>query len=333
MARKSAVRRKRQFQVLTALLVLAVIVVFGRDVLRAAHDSRSARESRNTSFATLATAIISSSSSLDHDTISLLDSAPSMSRSTLLTSWTELEKRARDVLQSAEHAREPSIETGINEKLTSVMTLRIAAWETIRQSVEGPLGVPGVTTPPSGVLNQAVANLQTANTAWERAHGALRHRPGHVRLPLGAWTLPTLDVPGLVHAAITTLALRPNAIVAINAVSMNPQPLPSGSAGATALVLLPTSSVELGVSVRNSSTTDTTITVHATLTPTNRLGKVVTLSATSSLRASSNTAVLFSEVPITPGERAILRVWVSGAAPTSKGAANRIYTVKVASAG
>ncbi len=329
MASRSELRRRRQLRLLVVVIIVATLGTFARDVIRAAHDSQSARASRNTTFGTLARHLLLEGAALDHDTLVTLQQATTLSRSDFLDAWAQLEVRARQVTLDAARLRVPAVDRQLNGLLGDVMTQRITSWEVIRNSVLTPLGIG--TTPSSTVsLTSALATITATNAQWSAAHGRLHREPGHVRLPVNEWTLPANDVTGLIATALQQVRLRPSATVSINAVSIDPQPLPSDAAQ---LVLLARDQIAVGVSLRNLSSTDATVTVHLVLAPERNSGAPVSKSMNVFLPKQSNAAVLFDSIAIRASEHGAFRIWVTGARPNTPGSASRFYTFKVASAG
>jgi hypothetical protein len=328
-ATRSELRRRRQLRILVVLIAALVLGTFARDVLHAAHDSESARASRNTTFGTLARQLLRESASLDHDTLVTLQGATTLSRGEFVDAWAQLEVRARQVALDAARLRLPPVDGQVNRVLADVMAQRIASWEVIRNAATEPLVV---ATNESSLtsLTTALAAITRTNEEWRAAHQRLRHKPGRVRLPLREWKLSGNDVPGLIATVVQQVRLRTQATVSINAVSVDPQPLPSSAAQ---LVLLARDQVSLGVSLRNDSSSATTVTVHLVLTPAQHSGIAVTKSTAVVLPKQSNAAVLFNSVAIRASEHGVLRIWVTGARPSSPGSASRVYTFKVASAG
>ena len=329
MATRSELRRRRQFRTLIALVVVLVVGVFARDVMRAAHDSESARESRNTTFGTLARQLLREGAMLDHDTLATLQGATSLSRSDFVDAWAQLEIRARQVTLDAARLRVPAVDGRVNSVLADVMAQRVSSWEVIRNAATKPLGV-ATSAKPSVSLSSALATIARPNDEWRDAHRRLLRKPGHVRLPMNEWTLPANDVNALVATVVQQVRLRTEATVSMNAVLIDPQPLPSRAAQ---LVLLARDQMSVGVSLRNDSSSDAKVTVHLALAPEQRSGVPVTKSITVILAKQSNTAVLFDSVAIRASEHGVLRIWVTGAQPSSPGSASRFYTFKVASAG
>ncbi len=329
MASRGELRRRRQLRVLIVVIAVATLGTFARDVINAAHNSQSARASRNTTFGTLASQLLREGAALDHDTLVTLQRATTMSRSDFVDAWDQLEVRARQVGLDTARLQVPTVDRQLNVVLADIMIQRVSSWEVIRHYVTAPLGV-GTAQTTTVPLVSALATIARTNAQWSAAHGRLHREPGHVRLPVSEWTLPANDVTGLIATALQQVRLRASATVSINAVSIDPQPLPSNAAQ---LVLLAREQISVGVSLRNLSSTDTTVTVHLALAPDQKSGVPVSKSITVVLPKQSNAAVLFDSVAIKASERGVFRIWVTGARPNSPGSASRFYTFKVASAG
>ncbi len=329
MASRSELRRRRQRRLLSVVLLVIIAFTFVRDVIHAAHDSVSARSSRNTTFGALANVVLHESNRLDRDTMYVLKHAGTTSRDDFVNQWSQLEVRARQLSLDAARLTEPPVDRGVNERLVSVMATRVTCWEQIRSLVAAPLELAPV-QPATQSLQATQGAIASSNATWRAVRGRLRHEPGRVRLVASRWRLADPVVVNYINTALGQVRLHAAPTVAINTLSVDPQPLPSQTAQ---LVLLSRDQFNLGVSMRNRSSSDATVTVHLLLSPEGGSGDAVQRSQTIALARHSNAAVLFDAVPIRASEHGMFRVWVTGARPTSPGLASRILTFKVASAG
>ena len=324
MANRSTVRRRRRFLVLTSVLLVVLVTVFVRDVLQAARESETNRRALNRSFAVLVNANLHEQDALDADTLALLHSARSLSRSELETTLATLHQRVTRISQSASQLTSPRIAGDLNDHFAQLTNARVAAWNDIVAVLETSLRITDHARPPAGSVRSAAQRIQATNSTWETLRGRLRSEPGSVRLNPSLWGLGTLVERDVTRVA-TLANLQPLSAAAISAIAIDPQPLPSRSAQ---IVLLPKTSIGIGVSVRNTGRVTSTLTISVSTRW--RRESPLTVSARRTLSAGTSVAVVFPEIPTYPGMRGTLSVRVTGAAPAYPGATTRQYSVKVA---
>lgn len=324
MAKRATVRRRRRFLALTAVVVVSLTTLFIRDVLQAAHDSKSNQVSLNRSFVVLANASLREQDTIDAATVDALTHARNLSRAELATSLNDLSQRMNRVAENARIVLSPTVGDNTNVRFVELTLQRVTAWRTVRDAIEAPLHLHHRRAPSTTELRAALAAIQASNSQWTQLRYALAKKPGRCVMRASAWSLGAVA-----EREITALArfdnLRPLAAVAIGAIAIDPQPLPSRSAQ---IVLLPKTEVGIGISVRNVGRS--TVTVDVTVSTRWRRGEPASMSARRTIPAGHSSAVIFSSVPTYPGVRGTLTIHVGGAPPAWRGAATREYSVKVA---
>jgi hypothetical protein len=118
--------------------------------------------------------------------------------------------------------------------------------------------------------------------------------------------------------------------VGIVAVSVNPAPLPAMKGE---LLLPPTRSVRLGVSVKNASYDDQPISITYVLTPNNRLGISQRQTMNYTLGPLQSYAFVPNLLSVVASEHATLTISVGGAPSGPAMSRLRRYTVVVSSSG
>lgn len=309
---------------MTIALVATLTGLFVRDVLQAAHESKFNQSTLNRSFSVLANASVREQNDIDASTVALLTQARTMARSEFISRLSDLSHRMDRVAENARLLETPKIVRAINERFISVTLNRVAAWYTVRDAIEGPLHLTDRPTPAVPEVQRALELMRISNSQWSKLRRALRNEPGRCILRKSSWSLSTFS-SRTVLAVATLPNLRPFSAVAIGAIAIDPQPLPSRSAQ---IVLLPKTEVGVGVTVRNVGRTPVSIVISVSTKW--RHGDPLTVRSRRTVPAGTATAVIFPAVPVYPGMRGSLTIHVSGAPPAWRGAATREYSVKVA---
>jgi len=323
-AKRATVRRRRRFLILTVVLVATLATLFVRDVLNAAHDSKTNQYTLNRSFSVLANSSMEEQDAVDAATMTLLSQARSMTRSEFKATLTNLTQRVDRIAENARMLESPTIVRNVNHRLIELTMNRVAAWRTVRDALEGPLRLIDRPTPSVTELRHALELIRASNDQWATLRFALRHQPGRSVMRASTWSLAiTTDQSFSSVASLPNLA--PFSAVAIGAIAVDPQPLPSRSAQ---IVLLPKTEVGIGVTVRNVGRSKASVVISVSMRW--RHADTSTVSTRRTIPAGTSTAVIFPAVPTYPGMRGTLTVHVGAAAPGFRGAATREYSVKVA---
>lgn len=247
-----------------------------------------------------------------------------MTRTEFATTIKNLSQRVDRVAESAAVLTSPTTAHGVSERFVLLTNTRVSAWRTLRDALQRPLRLTDGTAPTSGEVRSALAEIRSSNDQWRHLRLQLKNEPGHRVLHRSSWTSGTLSEQSL-SSVVTLTNLWPFSAVAIGAIAIDPQPLPSRSAQ---IVLLPKTEVGIGVTVRNVGRS--TASVAVSISTRWRRGAPTSMVLRRTIPAGTATAVIFPAVPTYPGMRGNLTVRVTGAAPAWRGAAIREYTVKVA---
>ncbi len=308
-----------------ALFIATLLVlVFARDVTRAAHDVPAAQASSNQSFAALANALVGEENQIDASLTTVLGHHDGLTRAQLFTSLTMLRNTIASIPAQAQQLRSPMIVDGLNTKLATWAVDRAQAYEAVIKQVATALSLPW---PRGRLLSLASADRILASTTreWNQRNGALLSLPGSSSLN------PFTNFSGLLGVADISrqLALSPRLTlhrsISIAAVAIAPAPFPAPPGQ---LEFVATNSISLGVSVLNGSFSSQPVTLDAVLTSTT--GHVITMQRQGVLGPNDAFAFAGLNFAVRPGEHATLRLRVLGAPATRGKSVDRTYQVVIA---
>jgi len=233
-----------------ALVATLLILVFARDISRAAHNANAPRRSENLSFAAAANALLTNENHFDQRLAYLLSNGASLSRPIFTARLTQLDNALAGWLSVARQLRRPHLAHDVNAVLYNSTTSRVAAYETLLAQITSTLQLPW--RPATTFVGDPAAaqTLTTSASAWNQARFSLAREPGRARLDaLSNETATKFSTSGLTAlAGSTSLALVRS--VTISALSVRPAALPAGPG---IMLLPPVTSVHLGVSVTNQA--------------------------------------------------------------------------------
>ena len=324
MAKRATVRRRRRFLILSVVLFASITTLFVRDVLGAAHDSKSNQYTLNRSFAVLVNSSMAEQDAVDATTMSLLSQARSVSRSEFKTTLMNLSQRVDRIAENAGMLASPAIVRNANKRFIELTSNRVTAWRTIRNALASPLGLIDRPAPSIAEVRHALELIRVSNDQWATLRFALRHQPGHPVMRASTWSLAT-TTDKTFSSVVSLPQLTPYSAVAIGAIAIDPQPLPSRSAQ---IVLLPKTEIGIGVTIRNVGRSKVSAVISVSMRWRHADPSAVRMRR--AIPAGTSVAVIVPAVPTYPGMRGTLTVHVSGAAPAFRGAATREYSVKVA---
>lgn len=333
MASTRAQRRRRYALWSLALAVVFLGSLFARDVSRSAHGAVSPRRSENRDFAALANALISQENSFDQRFSYLVTHGENLSRPIFYSRLTQLEAQLPTLSTESELASSPSLAHHVNNSLDTLTGVRVEDYATLLSSVASSLSLPWTSSTGSGApstVANAQASLVSTTGAWDVDRFALVREPGRVSLPATTDLMGTLDVSG----ALSTLANSPSLAVTrgigITAILINPAPLPAPSGE---LLLPPSSSMRLGVTVTNASFVLQRVAFSYTFVQTNGARTSQSQTMTVTLGPLGSYAFVPKLVTVTSGERAALTLDVSGAPAGPSMTTSRHYLVIVSPSG
>lgn len=268
MARTRAQRRRRTLIITVALVATLLVLLFARDVSRAAHGAITARRSENRSFGALANTLIAKENNFDGRLDRLLSQGASLRRYVFAARLDQLGGALPGWITAADQLRRPKLAHGVSESLYELTLERADAYETLLSEVAHALTLPwnddGVSTIPS-----PAPTLIATSERWNMERFALVKEPGTVRLAAtstqSAHYVQASGFGSLVHSANLHLVRA----ISLAAVRVKPAPLP---AKAGVWLLPPVTSVHLGVSVMNEGFDLQPVTLTIQVTPLNRRG-------------------------------------------------------------
>lgn len=329
MARPRAQRRRVSIGVLIALVITLLVLVFARDVSRAAHGATTVRRSEDLSFGALANALLTSENRDDARLAYLLVHGGGLSRPVVAA---RLDQIALDVAAwSGEGQRlsQPRLAHGVNDELNDLTQTRADATLDLIGEVDHALRLP--LAPGAHVVAGDPADVLRATArAWNRDRFALVHEPGRVRL-----LALSAAAPSAVRAGdLVTLSRSPTLAlvraIGIAAVRVVPAPLP---ARAGTLLEPPVDRVTIGVSVENLAYADQPVTLALSVTPLNGRGEASSQHARATLAPLGAWAFALAPVVTAPSERARVVVRIGGARAGAALPVTETYTLVLSPSG
>ena len=330
MARSRAQRRRVSLGVLTVLVATFLVLVFARDVSRAAHNATTARRSEDLSFAALANALLASENQVDARLAYLLAHGSGLSRPVLGARLDQLAQVVASWPGEGRRLRSPHVAHDVNVQIDDLTQTRAAATMALIGSIERALALPLAPGTDVTVATNPADALRATSLLWNRDRFALVREPGHARL-----LATSAQTPGAVAAGGLTALERSRRLalvraVGIAAVRVVPAPLP---APAGTLVVPPVSRVTIDVSVANLADAVQPVVVTLSVTPLNGRGSPSTQRARATLAPLGGWAFSLAPFVTAPSERARVVVRVAGARAGSSLPTQRTYTLVLSPSG
>jgi len=316
-----------------ALAVTLVVLVFARDIGRSAHGAISPRRSENRSFAVLANALLSQENAFDRRLAYLLTNGQSLSRPVFAARLDQLAGQLPLWQTQAVQLRRPRLAHDVNDVVTQTTEQRIDDYQALLAGVASSLGLPWSSPPSSPVTltaGAAQASLVATSKQWNEARWGLVREPGRVSLLAISDSSALMNLPGALSALELSSSLAVTRGIGIAAISVTPAPLP---APAGELLLPPTASVRLGVTVSDTSYVNQPVSISYVLTPTNRLGVSERQTMTVTLGPLQSYAFVMKHLSTVASEHATLTVTLGGAASGPQMSRERRYSVVVSPSG
>lgn len=301
-----------------ALAVTLVVLLFARDVSRAAHNATTTRRSENRSFAALANNLIEGENLLDGRLRSLLANGAGLTRPVFAARLDQLDQQLPGWSDEAALVRSPRLAHDVNDELANLTDQRVADYQALIYQVASRLSLPGVSRPAAAVTDPATALLTTAEQ-WNRDRFALVKEPGAVRLDALTSSAASFVASGGLTRIESSTSLRLVRAISIAAIRVSPAPLP---AKAGELLLPPATSMRVGVSILNASYDRQPVSVSVRVTPLNGLGKPFVATERFTLQPLGAYGFTLTGITTAPSERASLVVVATGA-PAAKGRVTR----------
>jgi hypothetical protein len=317
-ARTRAQRRRRTLLITLALVVTLIVLVFARDVSRAAHGAITARRSENRSFGALANALILEENSFDGRLDRLLSQGGTLSREVFAARLNQLDEQLPNWITTSDQLRRPVLSHNVNDELNLLTQERVAAYQVLLGQVAHELELPwtpSTVSSPTSIVNPA-ASLIATSQQWNVDRFALVKEPGTVRLhATSALSAQYFDHNGA-QALMRSASLALMRAVDIAAIRVSPAPLPSAH---TDLLLPPVTSVQIGVTVVNDGYDDQPVTLTVQVILLNHLGRAFSQRMTTTLGPMAAYAFVPRILTTAASERAKVQIHVIGAhAPLGK---------------
>jgi hypothetical protein len=292
-------------------VVLLILGIFINQVVKTAKASTAAEYSENRSFAAAANLFTQRGESLDSQFATLLTTPPE-TRVAARVAVSNIFALVDEQTALASHLAPPTVHGGVGDTYADLAAREVADWRHLASwwSATYHLSARDVST--SFPAAASLGDLATASAQWNRGRGDLAGQPGHVRLSAQVYGLVSLGVDGWTNAQRqwNASALRLTPRLQLAAILISPQPLPTSS---TAWIVPASSSLDIGVSVRDVTAADQEVSWTLTVTPTNKVGVKVTFTSTGTLHADGALALRDVAVNVTPGEIATVRLDIRSA--------------------
>jgi hypothetical protein len=310
-----------------ALAVTLVVLVFARDVSRAAHGAITAQRSEDRSFAGLANTLIGQENDFDVRLARLLQSGSSLSRPVFDARLLQLDQELPSWTAAADQLRRPKLAHDINNKIADLTEVRVDDYQTIIASVTRSLTLPTPILDADATRAADPAHVLIATAEeWNRDRFALRHEPGVVRLDALSDSSATLFATSGVANLTASPSLAVVRGIGIAAVSVVPAPLPARRG---VLLLPPVTTISLGVSVVNSGYVEQAITLEVTMTPTNGPLQAEHQTFHVDLAPLQSYAFTPQQISVVASERATLDIRITGAQASANLTRSRSYRIEM----
>ena len=247
-----------------AISATLLILIFARDVSRAAHDAGGPRRSENLSFAAAANALVTRENLFDQRLDALLVGGGSLSRPVFAARLEQLDGALQGWVTTANQLRRPTLAHGINDTLAQLTTSRVAAYESLLASVATTLTLPTPVTTPFVHDPSPAATLTSSSATWNFARLSLVREPGRARLDALSNATASSTTAATMSALSASSSLALVRSVAISALRVYPSALPSPSG---TMLLAPVTAVRLGVSVTNAAYAQQSVTLIVRMVP------------------------------------------------------------------
>lgn len=330
MARSRAQRRRVSLGVLAVLVATFLVLVFARDVSRAAHGATTARRSENLSFASLANSLLTSENQVDARLAYLLAHGGGLARPVLGARLDQLAQVVAAWPGEGRRLRSPHLAHDVNLELDDLTQTRAAATMALIDTVERALRLPVAPGGDGAVTGDPAAALRATALQWNRDRFALVREPGHARLLANSAQTPGALSAGDLVALERSRRLALVRAIGIAAVRVVPAPLP---APAGTLVVPPVSRVTIDVSVVNLADAVQPVALTLSVTPLNARGSVSVQRAHATLAPLGGWAFSLAPFATAPSERARVVVRVSGAPAGSSLPVEQTYTLVLSPSG
>ncbi len=328
MARTRAHRRRQSLRIVVALVLTFLVLAFGREVSRSAHQLKSARLSENLTFQSLATTVLVQENAFDARLSSLLSTGSGLTRPAFAVQLSSLEQDLSLWRDEVGLMATPVLSPDLNVTLVRDTQTRVDDYDTVLSYVAKALDLSGPSAPATLSLGAAQLSLSATAASWGQDRHLLANAPGNVTLVALNTASAQLNVPQDVATLLASPSLTPTRAIVIAAIQVQPAPFP---APPLSLLLAPTTTMQVQVAVSNLREILQPVSLSMVLQPVDGATQKVTLTQT--LAPNASYAFVAHTFAVVPGERATLSVSVNGVPPQSSLAHSRTYALSVSPSG
>ena len=311
-----------------ALVVTTLVVVFARDVSRAAHEATSPRRSENRSFSVLANRLVGLENNADFHLAYLLSHGEGLSRPVFAARLEQINQQLGPLLSDAGLLHRPLLAHQVQREIITLTAQRVAFDDAIIDATTTALSLPSAsatTAPPPASLQVPLA---AAIARWNYKRFSLIREPGGVSLAAATSPFAHLALAPVLLALTSAPTLTLTRAVSISAVAVTPTPLP---APVGHIVILPVTSIHVGVAVTNAAYCTQPVTVTVTFISSSGATQRRVMRA--DIGPDASFAFDATSLTTYPSEKATLRVVVNGALASAKGTLEKVYAVALAPSG
>jgi len=316
-----------------AVIATLLVLLFARDISRAGHGATSPRRSENESFAALSNVMIGQENAFDTRLSYLLIHGGSLSRQVFASRMAQLQQQLPVLQTEGSRLRRPLLKHNINDTIAQLTEQRIDDYQFLLSAVAANLSMPWAT--PSNVtpglsVATAQASLLATSQQWNLARRGLLLEPGHVSLLATTSAVAHLDFASVMSRLSQSPSLTLTRGIGISAVSVSPAALPAPTGE---ILLPPTNTVHLGVTVSNASYATQPVTLTIVLTAAGASGVAQRQSMSVTLGPLASYAFVAKNLSIAASEHATLTLSLAGAPSGPAMVRSRRYTVVVSPSG
>ncbi len=315
------------------LVVIFVGSLFVRDVIRSAHGAIGTRRAENRNFAALANVLITQENAFDQHLDYLLRTGSTLTRVNFDARLAQLDQQLPDWSTQASLLEKPPLAHHVQSTLAALTMTRVSDYQDILADVATSLQLPWPATAPVSVtqsVERAQASLVATTATWRVDRWALAREPGHVVLPVTSDQVGRFDVPGALANLAASPLLDVTRGIGVSAVLVVPSPLPAPTGE---ILLPPTGTIRLGITVTNASYVLQKVAVTYTFVQTNGARTSQTQTMAAVLDPLGSYAFVPKVVTTVSGARGELTIVAKGAPAGPGMSTTRHYLVIVSPSG
>ena len=250
----------RQNRVRIAAVLSVVLIVMAFLTVHAARTSKSFVVTSDGSFTDQANVLLADSAALNNELNAVVLVGPTANRQALLADLTGLTQSAARTASSAELLKRTATTNNASHLVASALSNRSEAVALLAKATVQVLTLQAVPGSATTALADAVAKTDASVVELTKARAALWRGPAKAQLAKAKWddfraSLTPQGQATFLSRLASSPGLAAQHNLAISAISVTPSALPLQSTG-TNIVLLPTTSIGVGVVIANHGNVD-----------------------------------------------------------------------------